>query len=72
MMMPNSVTFLAGVPTSTNVGAKQLVQTDTTLATGAAEAKLNFDDYAGGLCIVCFDADKDTILAPCGHVAMCR
>lgn len=29
-------------------------------------------DYAGGLCIVCFDADRSAILAPCGHVAMCR
>lgn len=32
------------------------------------------EDYAGGLymCIVCFYADRSAILAPCGHVAMCR
>lgn len=29
------------------------------------------EDDADGLCIVCFDADRSAILAPCGHVAMC-
>ena len=69
-MLPNDVNVVAGVPTSASAGRSDLMQSDT--AAGAADVKLDFDDYAGGLCIVCFDASKDTILAPCGHVAMCR
>ena len=38
----------------------------------AVDADEDLGDYAGGLCIVCVDADRSAILAPCGHVAMCR
>lgn len=41
-------------------------------AASAVNADEGSEDYAGGLCIVCFDAERSAILAPCGHVAMCR
>ena len=41
-------------------------------AAPAVDADEGSEDYAGGLCIVCFDAERSAILAPCGHVAMCR
>ena len=37
----------------------------------AVDADRGDEDYAGGLCIVCFDAHRSAVLAPCGHVAMC-
>lgn len=30
------------------------------------------EDDTGGACVVCWNADRETILAPCGHHAMCR
>lgn len=41
------------------------------VAATAVHADHGDEDYAEGLCIVCFDAYRSAILAPCGHVAMC-
>ena len=57
-------------PTATSAAAGS-VQTDAVAAT-AVDSDHGGEDYAGGLCIVCFDARRSVILAPCGHVAMCR
>ena len=57
-------------PTATKVVAASVHREDAdALAVSVDEG---VGDYAGGLCIVCFDADRSAILAPCGHVAMCR
>ena len=41
------------------------------VAASAVAADHGGEDYADGLCIVCFDAHRSAILAPCGHIAMC-
>lgn len=57
----------ATTATSAAVGS---VQSEAVAAT-AVDADHGGEDYAEGLCIVCFDAYRSAILAPCGHVAMC-
>lgn len=53
-----------------NSAAVGSAQTEA-VAAAAVDADEGDEDYAGGLCIVCFDAHRSAILAPCGHVAMC-
>lgn len=30
------------------------------------------EDVTGDICIICWNAERETILAPCGHIAMCK
>ena len=60
----------AFAPTATKVVAASVQREDADAV--AVDADEGLEDYADGLCIVCFNAERSAILAPCGHVAMCR
>ena len=58
-------------PVST--GASERVS-DSPMAKVAAVgiADPGVEDVIGDICTICWNANRETILAPCGHVAMCK